>query len=66
MALLHAPMLDNEIGTMSLPLAAAACLIGAWFRDSTEWTERLYALRVHGVLSSAYYTAWSVPHSSGR
>lgn len=47
---LHAPTLDNEIGTMSLPLAAAACLIGAWFQNSPDWTERFYALRVHEVL----------------
>lgn len=47
---LHAPTLDNELGTMSLPLAAAACLIGAWFQNSADWTERFYALRVHDVL----------------
>lgn len=47
---LHAPTLDNEIGTMPLPLAAAACLIGAWFQNSADWTERFYALRVHEVL----------------
>lgn len=47
---LHAPTLDNEIGTMPLPLAAAACLIGAWFQNSADWRERFYSLRVHEVL----------------
>lgn len=47
---LHAPTLDNEIGTMPLPLAAAACLLGAWFQNSADWTERFYALRMHEVL----------------
>ncbi|KUL90926.1 hypothetical protein ZTR_00743 [Talaromyces verruculosus] len=47
---LHAPTLNIEIGTFSLPLAAAACLIGAWFQNSADWTERFYALRVHEVL----------------
>ncbi|KAE8555882.1 hypothetical protein EYB25_000580 [Talaromyces marneffei] len=48
--ILHAPTLHNEIGTMPLPLAAAACLIGAWFQNSADWTERFYALRVHELL----------------
>lgn len=47
---LHAPTLDNEIGTMPLSLAAAACLIGAWFQNSADWTERFYSLRMHEVL----------------
>lgn len=48
--ILHAPTLNIEIGTFSLPLAAAACLIGAWFQNSADWTERFYALKVHEVL----------------
>jgi hypothetical protein len=63
---LHAPTLDNEIGTMSLPLAAAACLIGAWFQNSVDWTERFYALRVHEVLlERLLHSLVRCSHSSG-
>ncbi|KAH8694176.1 hypothetical protein BGW36DRAFT_430196 [Talaromyces proteolyticus] len=48
--ILHSPTLDMEISSMSLPLAASVCIIGVWFRSTTEWTERFYALRVHETL----------------
>jgi hypothetical protein len=46
--ILHAPTFD--IRTVSLPLAASVCVIGAWFQSCEKWTERFYALRVHDIL----------------
>jgi hypothetical protein len=44
----HAPTFD--VITVSLPLAASVCVVGAWLQNSAKWTERLYALRVHEIL----------------
>lgn len=60
----NAPSFD--VITMSLPLAAAVCVIGAWLQNSAEWTERFYALRVHEILLQrflhnlvgTFYTPW--------
>jgi len=46
--ILSAPTFD--IRTASLPLAASVCVIGASFQSSDNWTERLYALRMHDIL----------------
>jgi hypothetical protein len=46
--ILNAPPFD--IGTESLPLAAAVCLIGAWFQNAAEGVERFYVLTVHDLL----------------
>lgn len=46
--ILHAPTFD--LVTASLPLAASACVIGAWFQNSGNADERFYALRVHELL----------------
>ncbi|EED22985.1 hypothetical protein TSTA_064520 [Talaromyces stipitatus ATCC 10500] len=48
--ILHGPTLSNEIDSISLPLAASMCLIGAWFQDSKGSNEILYALKVHDIL----------------
>ena len=44
----NAPTFD--VITMPLHVAASICVIGAWLQNSTSWTERFCALRVHGIL----------------
>ncbi|KAK9235801.1 hypothetical protein V1525DRAFT_251641 [Lipomyces kononenkoae] len=46
--ILNAPTFD--VKTVSLPLAASVCVIGAWLRNGAKRNERLFALRVHEIL----------------
>ncbi|KAK9490960.1 hypothetical protein V1508DRAFT_423353, partial [Lipomyces doorenjongii] len=51
--IVNAPTFD--VITVSLPVAASVCVIGAWLQNSAEWTERFFARRVHESCYSAYY-----------
>ncbi|KEF56861.1 uncharacterized protein A1O9_07051 [Exophiala aquamarina CBS 119918] len=45
---LHGPTFD--LVTASLPLAASACAMGAWFQSNQSSDDKFYALRVHDLL----------------